>query len=212
MSFNNRMSAAVHLCAAGPAIRRPLLVALVASVGVLNFGCKGSEAEGPSEPSALCQWLAPEVANGSCAVDPWENLATWRASQARVETSYLNIVVVGDPVRLSAIQSEQGFRAPGRDELSAWPLTTPLAWNADPFKDRNWRFQLHAWRMLDPLLLAWAQTGDQRYVDDAMRIVEDWHFYHVKNAHHSAFGWDGMATGIRAMKIALLLDRGLRSE
>jgi len=201
-----------HRCVSHRPVQGPLLFALVAGVGVLSLGCKGSEAAAQGEPSALCQWVEPDLANGGCTVDPWATLATWRTSQTRVETSYLNISIVGDPVRVAALQAQQGFRAPGREELSAWPLTIPVSWNADPFRDSNWRFQLHAWRMLDPLLLAWTETGEQRYVDDAMRIVEDWHRYHVENGRHSAYGWNGMATGIRAMKIALLLDRSLRGE
>ncbi len=39
-----------------------------------------------------------------------------------------------------------------RKDATPWPLQLPLDWSADPFKDNNWLFQVHAWRMIDPLL------------------------------------------------------------
>jgi hypothetical protein len=91
-------------------------------------------------------------------------------------------------------------------------LDLPLEWNADPYKDRNWRFHLHAWRMLDPLVFAWLETGDKQYIESVLSIIEDWRGFHVERGLFSAFGWYDMATGIRAMKLAFLLDRALRGE
>ena len=44
----------------------------------------------------------------------------------------------------------QGFKP--RKDVESWQFSMPIAWNADPFKDENWRFQLQAWRLIDPIL------------------------------------------------------------
>lgn len=64
--------------------------------------------------------------------------------------------------------------------------------------------------MIDTLILAWQQTGKAEYVEGALRIVDDWHRYHIEQRRSSYYGWGDMATGIRAMKLAWFLDKALR--
>ena len=45
-----------------------------------------------------------------------------------------------------------GFVVPGRRDLPPLPFRLPFDWHADPLSDRNWMFNLQAWRMLDPYL------------------------------------------------------------
>jgi hypothetical protein len=153
-----------------------------------------------------------DLPNRRCDDDAWSVLANWRSLKPVLETEYLNFLVQGDPVQASAVQLENGFKAPGREDLSFWSLKIPLEWNANPFKDTNWRFQVHAWRMLDPYVLAWLKTGDKRYMVEVLAIVQDWHRYHIIETLPSTYGWYDMAAGIRAMKLAFLLDRALRSQ
>lgn len=209
--------------------RLPLPVRALAAfsmgvVLVLSQGCNSSDPEVsagpgvppdpgvPSDPAELCKQLTPNLANGPCGANAWSDLSTWRVTQTRLDTGYLNFVTTPDPIQAAALQAEQGFQASGRADLPFWPLSLPLNWDADPFKDTNWRFQLQAWRMVDPLVLAWLQTGDTHYLDDALVFVEDWHSYHIEQRLPSQYGWYDMATGIRAMKLAFLLDRAMRGE
>lgn len=181
---------------------------------VLTASCGGgsSNEDLASAPSGLCRWLTSELPDGECvAVAPWTSLAAWRTDQPQVDLSWLGLGSSGtDPVEAAALQSQLGFLAPGRSDLPRWPLVAPLNWNADPFHDSNWRFQLDAWRMLDPLILAWHQTGQAAYMGEALRIVDDWYLYHIEQGRSSAYGWGDMATGLRAMKLAWFLDTALR--
>ena len=96
-----------------------------------------------------------------------------------------------------------GFVAPGRD-LPPQPFRLPFDWNADPLNDRNWMFQLHAWRMLDPHLnRLLAEPGHPRAFADILEVVADWHRGNVRS-RPGPFTWYDMATGMRALKLALL--------
>lgn len=196
-----------------------LLARCVVLLLVVLVGCNSSDSPSgslptpePLEPGELCQWLTVEIAGQPCSPHPWEQLATWTTAEPRVEASSLNLLQPADPVQAAEFLRQHGFQAPGREDLSPWPIDLPIAWNADPYQDSNWRFQLHAWRMLDPLVFAWMQTGDPQYIESALAIIEDWHAFHIELALPSAYGWYDMSTGIRAMKLAFLLDRALRGE
>lgn len=94
-----------------------------------------------------------------------------------------------------------------RSGADAWPLVLPLDWDADPFRNVNWRFQLHAWRMIDPLLISYLKTGNTEHLNEAFDYVRDWFRYHYEEHKRSQMEWYDMAAGIRAMKLALFLDR-----
>jgi hypothetical protein len=92
-----------------------------------------------------------------------------------------------------------------RLDLPAHVLEIPMDWDVDPFSDRNWRFQLSAWRMLDGL---WREQRDQGASDVAARVmhyVRDWHRFHILRQRCSEFCWDDMATGLRSQHLAWLL-------
>jgi hypothetical protein len=80
----------------------------------------------------------------------------------------------------------------------------PIDWGANPFADDNWRFQLNAWRMIDPLLGEYFETGDPSHLNDAFGYVRDWHRHNIVEGRGNTFRWKDMATGIRAMHIAFL--------
>ena len=100
-------------------------------------------------------------------------------------------------------QVTQGFKP--RSDVPAVRLHPPLDWDMDPFNDRNWRFQLSAWRMLDPIWSQWYEHDWSRLSRETMPWVEDWYRYHVAQRRSSKFEWYDMATGLRAQHIALLL-------
>lgn len=94
-----------------------------------------------------------------------------------------------------------------RQDLRPWPLQRPVDWNADPFHDRNWRFHLHAWRMMDPLLNQYFKTNDPKPLREAFDYALDWFSYHYERNLDSEMAWYDMAAGIRAMKLGLFVDR-----
>jgi len=94
-----------------------------------------------------------------------------------------------------------------RSDLAAHPMATPLDWSMNPFKDVNWQFQLHAWRMMDPLLNEYFKSGSQQSLHEAFSYALDWFSYHYERKLRATMAWYDMAAGIRAMKLALFVDR-----
>ena len=100
-------------------------------------------------------------------------------------------------------QMREGFRP--RADIAAVRLTHPVDWNMDPFHDRNWRYQLSAWRMLNPIWARWYGRDWSRLVAEVMPWVHDWYVYHVVLKRSSDFAWYDMAAGYRAQHLAMLL-------
>ncbi|MGA1608714.1 MAG: heparinase II/III domain-containing protein [Planctomycetota bacterium] len=87
----------------------------------------------------------------------------------------------------------------------------------DPFADRSWRFWLHAWHWLEPLLHHHADTGDEEPLDLAVAFIEDWLLRHPLGASgRSEFAWYDMAVGSRAAILGYVVragrEAGLRDE
>ncbi len=86
-----------------------------------------------------------------------------------------------------------------------WPLDLPIDWGANPFKDRDWQFQLHAWRMIDQYFIEYSKTKDKALIEESLKFVEDWHDYHFVKNKKADFTWENMSTGIRAMRLAFYI-------
>lgn len=102
-----------------------------------------------------------------------------------------------------AAQVERGFGP--RNGGRAIKLAVPLDWDMDPFNDRNWRFHLHAWRMLDPIWQELHGKDWARLRSEVLPWVRDWYDFHVIGGKESAFSWYDMAAGFRAQHLALLV-------
>lgn len=100
---------------------------------------------------------------------------------------------------------EHGFRP--RSSLPGWKVALPLDWAADPFNNSNWRFQLHAWRILDSFISEYKKTNNPKYLIEAFLYAEDWHRAIVKEKIYSNKAWSDMSTGIRSLKLAFLFDK-----
>lgn len=188
-------------------------IKIILSFAILCLiSCDDLQLHSKTKINSVCEWLATNSSDSSCGPETWDSLKSRQSSRETLDTVYLNIFVGGNPVQRAEEVINQGFKAPGREELPFWPIDLPIDWSADPFDDRNWQFHVHAWRMLDPLIMAWKKTGDAHFINRALAIVEDWHDYHLNRGKKSLFGWYDMSTGIRAMKIAFLMDRALRGD
>ncbi len=159
-----------------------------------------------------CEWIGRERPAQLCTIsDVWGGLEKQAKEAPTVTARSANIAVTHSAAVQARQLWETGFVPTGRD-VPPWPFLLPLDWNADPFTDRNWRYQLHAWRMLDPLLGAWENTGNTKYLDDALRIVFDWYEYHSVRDQKSDYEWYDMAVGLRAMKLAYLFQRAFEGD
>lgn len=76
-------------------------------------------------------------------------------------------------------------------------------WDADPFNDRNWRFQFHTLRWINPYL--WdALAGNDESRREWKRIVQSW--TETNTPHHRAkdeFAWKDMTDGNRAIQLSI---------
>ena len=105
--------------------------------------------------------------------------------------------IVSSKTNTIDLYEKRGFKP--RTDCMPYPLYLPVDWLEDPFNDRNWMFQLHGWRMLDPYFVR-AQKDDLGYIAD---IINDWVQFEKNNT--SKWLWYDMSTGLRALKITLYL-------
>ncbi len=101
----------------------------------------------------------------------------------------------------------EGFR---HGTHGAFPLTAPVDWAADPFGDRSWRFWLNSLEPLDTVISAHAATGDEAYLDFAVGVACDWAEHNPYRVSRNPFAWYDMAVGLRALKLAYLIDAAAR--
>lgn len=97
-----------------------------------------------------------------------------------------------------------------RRDREEWNFSFPIDWEADPFEDRNWRFQLHSWRMTDPFLNEYFRTGDKALLHETLEYILDWHRFHFVLGQSSDYSWYDMAVGIRALRLAFFIDKNRR--
>ena len=102
-------------------------------------------------------------------------------------------------------EAPTGFRP--RHDLEAWDASLPIDWGADPFGDPNWQFQLHAWRVMEFQLYGYHESEDPMWLRQVIEIALDWARYHVALGQGAKFSWYDMSAGIRAARLAFILDR-----
>ncbi|MFC0675719.1 heparinase II/III domain-containing protein [Brachybacterium hainanense] len=81
-----------------------------------------------------------------------------------------------------------------------WQLPERPTWREDPFEDRNWRFQYHMLRWLEPLRRA-AALGDDSAFEMWLRWVQDWVAKNPPSAPTTPWAWTDMSDGIRAQQL-----------
>lgn len=93
-----------------------------------------------------------------------------------------------------------------RKDSKTCKLFYPIDWRIDPFNERNWRFQLHSWRMLDNLMLDYMATGDISSLKSTVDVIANWEKFHISQLQESDLSWQDMATGLRALKLGFLIQ------
>ncbi len=86
-------------------------------------------------------------------------------------------------------------------------LDAEIPWALSSQEERSWNFHVHCWDMLDSLLKAHAETGDERFLVPSVRLALDWAEKHERsNPDVSPFAWYDMAVGLRAYRLAYILE------
>ena len=82
----------------------------------------------------------------------------------------------------------------------------PFDWNSDPLSQKNWRFQLHCLKWLEPVRRV--ALGRSHAEGDRSKYAEYWytvaHSWLEGNLHgDDRFAWMDMADGLRAIELIL---------
>lgn len=86
-------------------------------------------------------------------------------------------------------------------------LAPPLDWDELCAKNRSWSLALHSWEPLATSLAAYDNIGGKAHLDFALDVALDWldRFPSIDGSS-SPFAWYDMAVGVRAYRLAYLLD------
>jgi hypothetical protein len=91
-------------------------------------------------------------------------------------------------------------------------VSDPIPWALSNQDERSWNFYIHCWDMLDCLLKAHSATHDCQYLLPAIKVAEDWADRHSDPSAPtlSPLAWYDMAVGLRAYRLAYIIDAGIR--
>lgn len=97
----------------------------------------------------------------------------------------------------------------GRKGLDPVVISDSFDWSEDRYKDRNWMFQLHSLRVMDPYLINAVRCLRKGNFEHAVwcaehgeKILNGWIDFHKKKK--SKYQWYDMSVGLRALRIVLL--------
>lgn len=94
-----------------------------------------------------------------------------------------------------------------RRQYETLDLTKSIPWALTDPALRSWNFYIHSLDMIDALLAAHSQTGEQKYLTPALRIGLDWAGKHPRAAEDvSPMAWYDMAVGLRAYRLGYLFQ------
>ena len=96
-------------------------------------------------------------------------------------------------------------------------LEPPVEWEHLVEVDRSWNYHLNAWTPVDSILTEYARSQETRYLAFSLGLAEDWiegNPYPPPETESDVedFGWYDMAVGLRAYRMAYLLQAACRSS
>jgi hypothetical protein len=91
-------------------------------------------------------------------------------------------------------------------------LAGQLPWDEFSPASRSWNFHLNCWDPLDDLLAAHTFTSESKYFEAAVRTALDWIERHPSSESGGVHAWYDMAVGLRAYRLAYVLDVAARTE
>ena len=90
-------------------------------------------------------------------------------------------------------------------------LSPPVDWAGACGTARTWSFLLHAWEPLGPVLAEYDRTRKPHYLEFARSLARDWATTHP-SVSDSGFAWYPMAIGLRAYRLAYIVDALARAD
>ncbi len=138
------------------------------------------------------------------------DIAALRIAQTKVPLQpYDEFVVQSSAARSSA--DEVIDRGWAWELFPTIHLRPPLAWD-EVCTHRSHAFNLHAWTFLSEVLRTYDRTQAFRYLDFAIQLALDWAATYPTLQTDSVFAWNDMATGIRASRLAYIIDAAVRHD
>ena len=149
-------------------------------------------------------------------------------------SGFANATIVTEADLIAALAVEQSARAPiryYRHANFAKPQATaaqylkdglvirnnppllpapPIDWASNPNNDRNWLFRKNATSVVAPFIDAHRRTGDRAYLAPVKAVLLDWVAFNLERGEDNLLKWNDMATGLRAVNLAYLVDAELR--
>lgn len=162
--------------------------------GPLGLPTRESGPPWPGRPLAAADFLAA--------------LSRRDPTEARVRLDDLGLVrgrTGAAAIAAAQQQRDEGYKA--RTDTPAFPLALPIDWNADPYRDANWRSQLHMLRLIDPFLRAHDEQPAGDWLRLSFDIVLDWHRHLLAHGRQERVAWRDMMVGVRALRLAHLFER-----
>lgn len=133
------------------------------------------------------------------------------AVQTRNLFAYENLSGVAPEKALVRAQQElqDGWSHRGRYAAIAHG-TTSWPWFDRQPQNAGRNFHVHAWDMVNELLLAHSFNREPRFYQAACAVAVDWiaHFPRWQSEENAPYAWYDMAVGLRAQRLAYLLDAG----
>ena len=182
--------------------RRDALAALV----LLAAACGGKGDERPArvvDPELLPRYAACQSGCDQVLLEELRALV-----RARPEVALFRYKAGGSARKQVDAILSGGWRHRDRP----FRVEPPIDWNADPFDERHWRFQLNAMPFIVPFLGLHAETGDPAPLRFARAVFLDWIDFNLVRNRTNEFRWYDHATGLRAAYLAYVLDRSLRAD
>ena len=149
-----------------------------------------------------CKIYNRPASTRTCAIE--RNIAIGFSSEALQPSNYVPVGIEFSELSPNFRLSDSANHFRPRRDAPTWNASLPIYWSADPFEDRNWQFQLHAWRVMDFHLNQYQKTEDATWLKDAVEIVLDWDCYHLGLGDSSAYVWYDMGYGIASISIGFL--------
>jgi hypothetical protein len=94
--------------------------------------------------------------------------------------------------------------------LPAVPLELPLAWDEVCAEVRSWAFHLHSWDPLGPFLAVHELGSGPAELRFAVDVALDWIRAFPTREVDSPWAWYDMAVGLRAYRLAFMIDAACR--
>lgn len=86
-------------------------------------------------------------------------------------------------------------------------LDRAIPWDTYSEDLRSWSYDLHAWKLLEPILEAYDETGALRYLHPALNVAMDWVRRHVhRGSDDPGMAWYDMAVGLRSYRMGFIMQ------